>query len=371
MARAPAASKGCLPCPFYRRKPGAYAACARFRAKQPRYIKPHLFQHHCRPLHYCPTCGDSSFTTAAQCDSHIKEAQCVAPPEGVPPIDGLDQNQVAQIAGHNARRGQGETETWLQYYDIAFPNECRPTSVLMSGVPEVEEAVAMTGEHWHAHRQTIIAAIVASHPPTEQPWPAAVIGAIGDDVVESLLSSLLDQNGAANGRTAPAFSLDPAAAPDVFCSGMADAAEVAEAANALGPQLNVDGPQPFIGLPFNAGPQPFTGPTFDADFTFDTDMAFNAVIDPLLLTSDHNAVATPSVSRFDVDFLEPSVRPDNLDPAHLSLRFGQYLEAPALGPFNSPTIGLSSPTIGPGPGDGMQCEFGCGSAVSCRGHGGV
>ncbi len=329
--RAPAAFKGHLPCPFYRRRPGAHAACADCRFKRARDIKQHLTKHHLLPPHYCPTCNDSSFTDEAQCDSHIKEAGCVAPPEGVLPIDGLDQKQVALIGEHNSQRGQGETETWLQYYKILFPNEPRPISVLMGGRPEVEQVVGWIAEYWKAHGQTIVAAIVATHPPN-----------IGNEVVESLLSGILSQIGTVDDHAAPGWDPDPASNPDpvldpdpatppavffpnmgdaptVFFPGMGDAPDIAETDNSFGPhleadnsfghRLGADGSLSFAGLPSNADSQPLAGPTFNAGFTPD------AAIDPRLLARDQTR-STPTLSH-EADFLQPSVLHDNLDVAHL------------------------------------------------------
>ncbi|KAG7288358.1 hypothetical protein NEMBOFW57_007889 [Staphylotrichum longicolle] len=178
----------------------------------------------------------------------------------------------------------------------------------MGSMAEFEEVVGLIGEHWHAHGQAIIEGGVAAIAPAEQPWMAAAIGAVIHDAVQMLLSGFLDKIGDANDRTAPAFSLNPAADPAASFSGMADVADAADDANALDFQLDVDDSQSFADMTFDAD-MPFDSEMmFDADVPFNTSLTFaadpvlDAAMDQLLITGDQNPVPAPNLSCFDADF---------------------------------------------------------------------
>ncbi len=233
-------------CPFYRRHPGTYARCRRRNFKRVRDMKPHLYEHHLRPEHYCPTCGDQSFANEADLNRHLDEKQCEAPPEGVM-VDGIDACQRAQIE-KLSQRGQGDVETWRRFWAILFPGVPCHASPIFGDMFEVGEVLGSIKAHWGDRGQGVMGEAAAAHGLADE---LGRLAPLIEDVVERLFSEFLGiravaDGGAADGAavdsvavdgpTAPAFSLNLAAGGAVSFSGMH------EAANAFNnPSSQVDG----------------------------------------------------------------------------------------------------------------------------------
>lgn len=124
-------SSSFLACPYFLRYPGTYQNC--LTRPDPRNIhalRVHIACAHQRPI-ACPMCG-TVFTTAFECDGHIRARTCEIVPEIC--LEGVTDAQVRQL-GRRGTPDLSDAEQWFAIWRIVFPLEeppalsCVPTSM--------------------------------------------------------------------------------------------------------------------------------------------------------------------------------------------------------------------------------------------------
>ena len=132
-----AASPRPLACPFYKRNPERYHACARAASiHNTRSAREHVLTDHLAPI-YCPVCA-SHFPSAIARDEHIRARSCTERELAAEAIEGATDDQVEKLLRLQwdaRRRGMGgddEEASWFRMWDVLFPGVRRPTTARLS-----------------------------------------------------------------------------------------------------------------------------------------------------------------------------------------------------------------------------------------------
>ena len=131
-----AASPHPLACPFYKRNPKRYHACAGVvNIHNSRSVRQHVLSDHLAPI-YCPICS-SHFPSAISRDEHIRARSCPERELTAEAIEGATDDQVEKLlqweAPRRSRRGMMREDTeeasWFWMWDVLFPGAKRPKTV--------------------------------------------------------------------------------------------------------------------------------------------------------------------------------------------------------------------------------------------------
>ncbi|EXF84460.1 hypothetical protein CFIO01_02775 [Colletotrichum fioriniae PJ7] len=145
-----------LACPFLRKDPEQYAACAMLRLRRIRDVKQHMRRGHSPPAYYCPICW-KTFQGTEDRDRHIVERSCDAP--AVPGPHWITQQQVTLLEG---RVSNGPTEDqWFSVWDIVCPGLPHPTPAFCFLGRMVEDTSAMRRGRWEEEGRHIVEDLVS------------------------------------------------------------------------------------------------------------------------------------------------------------------------------------------------------------------
>jgi hypothetical protein len=182
-------------CPFQKLDPLRYHKCLKYALHRIKDVKQHVYRCHKQPDYYCARCF-LVFETADKRDEHARSTGCEN--KNKSGFEGITEMEKKEL-NKSPSRGLDAQEQWFRMWDIIFPGETKPSSVLVGTY--IEEMVPFLRSLWDRRNTKILA--MAQRAQTRLVDPSlldVVVHSIFDCLEAEASASVGEQRGEANSQ---------------------------------------------------------------------------------------------------------------------------------------------------------------------------